>query len=60
MQRKAMTFLLWLANVRGATAVEYGIIVAAISVSIMALLFSIGDNFTDVFEVISSYLVRNL
>jgi len=58
MQRKVTTFFLWLTNVRGATAVEYGIIVAAISVSIMALLFSIGDNFTEIFEVISSYLQR--
>ncbi|MFH1158259.1 MAG: Flp family type IVb pilin [Pseudomonadota bacterium] len=54
------TFFLWLTNTRGATAVEYGILIAAISVSIMALLFSIGDNFTEMFEVISSYLVRNL
>ena len=60
MQHKKATLLLWIANVRGATAVEYGILMAAISVSIMLVIFSIGDGFTEIFETVSSYLQESL
>ena len=58
--KKIAILLLWIANVRGATAVEYGILMAAISVSIMLVIFSIGDGFTEIFETVSSYLQESL
>ena len=60
MQHKKAALLLWIANVRGATAVEYGILMAAISVSIMLVIFSIGDGFTEIFETVSLYLRESL
>ena len=39
MQHKKAALLLWIANVRGATAVEYGILMASIAVSIMLVIF---------------------
>lgn len=34
----------FLADSRGATAVEYGLIVALLSIAIMAIIFTTGDN----------------
>jgi Flp pilus assembly pilin Flp len=41
---------------KGATAIEYGLIVAAISVSILALVFMFGDTLEGTFNTIHSYL----
>jgi|EndMetStandDraft_8_1072994.scaffolds.fasta_scaffold310576_2 pilus assembly protein Flp/PilA len=34
----------FLADARGATAIEYGLIVALLSVAVMAVMFATGDN----------------
>ena len=60
MQHKRAALLLWIKDVRGATAVEYGILMAAIAVSIMLVIFSIGDGFTEIFETVSLYLRESL
>lgn len=50
---------LWLDYVHGedgATAIEYGLIISAVSITIMATVLVIGDWGEDTFETISSYL----
>ena len=41
-------------NDRGATAVEYGLIVALIAVVIIAAVFLIGQNLQETFETVAS------
>lgn len=43
-------------NVSGSSTIEYGMIVSAVSVAIVAIVFSIGSKFGVVFTTISSYL----
>ena len=40
----------WLHNTRGATAIEYGLIVAAIALVIVGFIMTIGGNLTTVFS----------
>lgn len=50
-------FRAMLTDVRGATAIEYGLIVAIISVSIIAGLQAIGGNITAVFKIIEDAFI---
>jgi len=43
----------------GATAVEYGIMVAAIAAVIIAIVFSIGDHVLDAFKKVEDAFVAN-
>jgi len=49
-------FLIYFKNISGATAVEYGLIVAAIALALMALIFAFGDNFNLIFENLISII----
>ncbi len=40
----------------GATAIEYGLIAALVSVACIAALTALGDNLTTIFEMVSSEL----
>jgi len=46
----------FIANERGATAIEYGLIAAGISVAIIAVVFSLGSSLNSTFSSISSQL----
>ncbi len=47
-------------NEDGATAVEYGLIAALVSVAILSVLQSLGDNLAGTFEAVSnSLLIEN-
>jgi len=37
-------------NIKGATAVEYGMLVVGVSIALMALIFSMGDSLLIVFQ----------
>lgn len=53
MQRKifsALTARRWLYARRGATAIEYGLIMAAVAVAIMAAILLFGENLGAIFE----------
>lgn len=43
----------WAMNREGATAIEYGLIAAGISVAIVAIVFTLGDNLKGAFETVS-------
>lgn len=49
-------FFLWFKNVQGATAIEYGLIVAGISVVLMAVIFALGTDVTGTFQSIATAL----
>ena len=51
-----MHVLSWLKDTRGATAVEYGMIVFGIASVLIALIFSIGDDLNEIFGKIQAYL----
>ncbi len=40
----------------GATAIEYGLIVAAIAVAIGLVVFALGDSISDLFTQVSTFL----
>lgn len=42
-------FILWLKNTRGATAIEYGMIVVAIAIAISVIVFTMGEDITQIF-----------
>ena len=44
----------------GATAIEYGLIAAGISLAIVAIVFTFGDNLQSVFSTMNSQLESNL
>jgi pilus assembly protein Flp/PilA len=44
----------------GATAIEYGLIVGGVALAIMALVFTIGGQITDTFEVVEGNLRERL
>ena len=44
---------------KGATAVEYGIMVAAIAAVIIAIVFTIGGQVNDAFNVVSAEMLAN-
>ncbi len=48
-----------LRNKKGATAVEYGIMVAAIAAVIIAIVFTIGGQVNDAFNVVSAEMLAN-
>lgn len=50
-------FRAMLMDVQGATAIEYGLIIAIISVSIIAGLQAIGGNITAVFKIIEDAFI---
>ncbi len=41
---------------RGATAIEYGLIAALVSVAIIGILTTLGDNLTNTFQTVSDEL----
>ena len=45
---------------RAATAVEYGLIVAGISIAILSTVFAIGEQLNDMFTFISTKLLQNV
>ncbi len=45
---------------KGATAVEYGIMVAAIAAVIIAIVFVIGGQVNDAFQVVSGEMAANV
>lgn len=45
----------WFAETEGATAVEYGLMVAAVSIVILMAVFMFGDSTLSMFQQISSY-----
>ena len=47
-------FVRFAENESGATAIEYGLIVAAISVAILTVVFSIGSNQSATFKIIAA------
>ena len=49
-------FIAFLKNESGATAIEYGLIAAGISVAIIAVVNTLGSNLTAKFTVISTAL----
>lgn len=52
----SVVFRRWARSEDGATAVEYGLIVAGIALAISAAVFALGDNVVGVFDEITSYL----
>lgn len=44
-------------DVDGATAIEYGLIAAGISLAIAAVVFAFGDDLTDLFDTMGDTLV---
>ena len=53
MKQKVLTFL---ADESGATAIEYGLIAAGISLAIIAIVNSLGSNISDKFTSINTSL----
>lgn len=53
---KSLKRICWFRNTGGATAVEYGLIAAAIAMAIMAIVFLMGDNLVLIFEDLSTSL----
>jgi pilus assembly protein Flp/PilA len=53
-----MRNLLWtfLVNEQGATAIEYGLIAAGISIAIIATVFALGSNLNTTFSSVSTQL----
>ena len=49
-------FCSFLANTRGATAIEYGLLAAGIAGVIIAVVFGLGSNLTTTFSSVSSAL----
>ncbi|HFD17075.1 MAG TPA: Flp family type IVb pilin [Rhodospirillales bacterium] len=44
---------------KGATAIEYGLIAALVSVAIIGILTTLGDNLTNTFQTVSDELGGN-
>lgn len=57
---KMNIFSKWLHSRRAATAMEYGLIAAGISLAIVATVFVAGDNIAAIFETITGYISENL
>lgn len=53
-------FSKWLHSCKGATAMEYGLIAAGISLAIVATVFVAGDAVASIFETITGYISENL
>ena len=51
-------FVAFLKNESGATAIEYGLIAAGISVAIISVVTSLGTNLTSKFQVIADQLAK--
>jgi pilus assembly protein Flp/PilA len=49
-------FVVFLKNESGATAIEYGLIAAGISVTIIAVIFGLGTQINNTFSAVSSDL----
>ncbi len=50
------TFIRFAKDEDGATAIEYGLIAALVSVAAIAALGAVGDSLVEIFEVVSSEL----
>jgi pilus assembly protein Flp/PilA len=55
-KRPMLKFVAFLKNESGATAIEYGLIAAGISVAIIAVVNGLGTNLNTVFSTVSSDL----
>lgn len=53
-------FLFWLTDTRAATAIEYGMLMVGISIAIMGIVFTMGDDLVIIFEKIDTKLTENL
>ncbi len=49
-------FFRWAADSKGATAIEYSLIAAGISLAVAGFIFAFGDELSDVFERLVVYL----
>lgn len=49
-------FLRWTAELKGATAIEYSLIAAGVSLAVAGFIFAFGDEVSDVFERLVVYL----
>jgi len=52
----SVVFRRWTQSENGATAVEYGLIVAGIALAVSAAVFALGDSIVGMFDEITSYL----
>jgi len=52
-----MLMKLW-KDEEGATAVEYGLMVAGIAVAVMAIVFTLGDNLSGLFTDVNTEIVN--
>ena len=43
----------WLSNTSGATAIEYGVIVASVAIGASAVIFILGDNVVALFNAVA-------
>lgn len=50
----------WFRNAEGATAIEYGMIMAGIAVALMAVIFTMGDSLIIIFEKASDKIASVL
>ena len=46
-------------NEEAATAIEYGLIIAGISIAIVAAIFAIGDELTNLFNAVQTKIASN-
>ena len=51
-----LKFVAFLKNENGATAIEYGLIVAGISIAIIAAVFELGTSLNDTFTSVSTQI----
>ena len=49
------TFLRWLSGTQGATAIEYALIAAGISLALVAALFTLGDEIGVLFDELAGW-----
>lgn len=56
MNKFAAALTAWSMNKEGATAIEYGLIAAGISVAIVAVVFLLGGNLNDTFTTLQTKL----
>ena len=58
--KRESRILSWLHDTRGATAIEYGMIVTGIAVALIAIIFTMGDNLVLLFQNISDQIMSVL
>ena len=56
---KKLLLALW-RNDRGATAIEYGLIMSAVAIALMAVIFSMGDSLINIFDSINTKIMSVL